>query len=166
MQPNNLPSDTRLPGLPNTTITDFWTWAYSDVMSNTVRPHIAEFLVGHALGVLDKPRLEWDAVDLRYNNKKIEVKSAAYIQTWQQDKLSTIRFDIAKKKWWDAVTIAYSDIPERAADIYVFCLLDEKDKKKANPLDVSQWKFWVLSTGEIEERWGIRRVLGWLDWRE
>ncbi|MEB3356541.1 MAG: hypothetical protein VKK04_07425 [Synechococcales bacterium] len=78
----------------NVTVQDFWAWAYSDILSNRNRSIFAEFLVAVALNVTHQPRVEWDAVDLRYDNKKIEVKSSAYFQSWQQEKLSLIRFDI------------------------------------------------------------------------
>ena len=64
-------------------IGDFWSWAYSDLFSNTVRPMFAEYLVGHALGVLDRPRVEWIAYDF-LNGKKIELKSSGYLQSEPQ----------------------------------------------------------------------------------
>ena len=133
------------------TVGDFWRWAYSDILCNTTRGVFAEYLVASALGVIDIPRIEWNAVDLYYKDKKIEVKTAAYLQNWKQDKLSTIQFDIAKKKSWFADTNTYSDEPSRPADCYVFCLLAEKDINKVNVLDVSQWEFFVVSTKVIDE---------------
>jgi hypothetical protein len=45
--------------------------------------------------------LEWNAHDLETDDGiKIEGKSAAYIQSWEQKKLSEIRFDIGKKQSW------------------------------------------------------------------
>jgi autotransporter translocation and assembly factor TamB len=82
----------------NVTVQDFWTWAYSDILSNRNRSVFAEFLVAVALDLTHQPRIEWDAVDLRYRNNKIEVKASAYLQSWQQSKPSVIRFDIAKNK--------------------------------------------------------------------
>ena len=61
-----LNADAPLPGLDGRTVGDFWRWAYSHVMSNRNRSLVAEFMVGVALGVVDQPRVEWDAVDLRY----------------------------------------------------------------------------------------------------
>jgi hypothetical protein len=46
-----------IPGI-ELTVGDFWAWAYSDLMVNTVRSIFAEFIVGTALGVIDQPRLE------------------------------------------------------------------------------------------------------------
>jgi hypothetical protein len=88
---------TPIPRIPNVTISDFWSWAYSDVLVNTNRSVFAEFLVGSALGVLNTPRIEWDGVDLHYGNKTIEVKCSAYLNSWTEAMSSIIRFDIAKK---------------------------------------------------------------------
>lgn len=51
----------RIPGLPDHTVGDFWQWAYSDILSNRNRSIFAEFIVGVALGVVNKPRREWDS---------------------------------------------------------------------------------------------------------
>ncbi|WP_411876819.1 hypothetical protein [Vulcanococcus limneticus] len=39
----------------------FWQWAGSDLISNSQRGILAEFLVAHALGVDSGVRTEWDA---------------------------------------------------------------------------------------------------------
>jgi hypothetical protein len=135
-----------IPGLDGRTVGDFWRWAYSDVLSNRNRSIFAEFIVGTALGVVDKPRVEWDAVDLRYGDLKIEVKSSAYCQSWFQSKPSLIQFSIRKAVCWNPETGAYEGESTRSADMYVFCLHIERDKSKANILDVSTWEFYVVST--------------------
>ena len=63
---------------------EYWSWAYSGILNNTDRAVFAEFVVGSALGVTEAPRMEWDAIDLRYGDKTIEVKSSAYVQSWHQ----------------------------------------------------------------------------------
>ena len=68
----------------DSTVLDFWRWSTSDLMSNATRGVLAEYLVAVALGVDDQPRIEWDAVDLRYEGRGIEVKSAAHHQSWPQ----------------------------------------------------------------------------------
>lgn len=92
-----------IPGL-GVTGGDFWSWAYSDILNNTDRAVFAEYVVGTALGVTDAPRVEWDAVDLRYGDNTIEVKSAAYVQSWhqEQDPVSQISFDLRERLSWDA----------------------------------------------------------------
>lgn len=43
---------------------DFWQWSSSDLISNTLRGRVAEFLVAQALGVAGGVRKEWDSFDL------------------------------------------------------------------------------------------------------
>ena len=147
----------KIDGFENLTVLDFWAWAYSDVLSNRNRSIFAEFLVAAALGETNNPRIEWDAVDLRYNGKKIEVKSAAYVQSWQQNKLSTIRFDIGKKLGWFAETNSFGTSAERNADCYVFCLFTEQNREEANTLDVGKWTFFVAQTQQLEKRFSNQK---------
>ena len=80
-------------------VADFWRWAYSNLAANNLRGHLAEFLVGSDLGVTDRPRVEWADHDLRTKSGfKVEVKSAAYLQTWKQSRCSTISFGVAPTK--------------------------------------------------------------------
>lgn len=142
-----------------TTLLDFWQWAYSDIMNNRNRAILAEFLVGTALGCLNETRIEWDSYDLVYKGKRIEVKSSAYIQSWHQEKTSKIIFDISKKDPWDPATNTYSGIIGRNSDIYVFCLLSEKDTLKVNPLNVDQWQFIIAATSEINDNYGDQKTV-------
>jgi hypothetical protein len=150
----------KLVGLDGLTVGDFWAWGFSDLLSNRTRSIFAEFLVGAALDVLDKARVEWDAVDLRYRDKKIEVKTAAYLQAWQQKSHSIIRFDIAEKLAWDAVTSISSTARLRSADCYVFCLFSERDMAQANILDVNSWEFYTLSTAQVIQEFAQQKSVG------
>lgn len=150
----------RIPGMAGVMVGDFWSWAYSDVLSNANRSVFAEFMVGEALGCLDSPRVEWDAVDLRYRGLGIEVKSSAYLQSWPQTRLSTISYDIGRKRGWDAHTNTYADTPERAADCYVFCLFADTDPAQANVLDVDRWQFYVIAKETIEQVFDSQKSVG------
>jgi len=140
-------------GLGGRTVGDFWQWAYSDILSNRNRSIFAEYIVGIALGVIDSPRIEWDAADLCYRGFKIEVKASAYVQEWWQNKLSTIRYGISKARFWDRTTNKYIGQPTRCAHVYVFCLYSETDKAKANAniLKVESWEFYVASTETLNQ---------------
>lgn len=133
---------------------DFWKWSSSDLLSNTLRGVLAEYLVVTALGLGDKPRNEWAEYDVKLRSgKKIEIKSAAYIQSWAQRRCSAISFDIApRKSGWNAETGESTtlDTPQRFADVYVFCLLKHCDQNTIDPLDVDQWDFYVLSTACLD----------------
>ena len=150
--------DERIDWIDGLTICDFWSWAYSDLFENTIRPIFAEFIVGHALGVVDKPREEWTPYDLLYRGKKIEVKSSGYLQSWSQKKLTTITFDIStRKEAWDPTTGKNIHLIRRPADIYVFALHAEKDEDIANILDLGQWQFYALSVKDIDSYFGLHR---------
>ena len=81
---------------------DFWAWAYSDLLGNAMRGVLAEYLVGTALGcVHGRTRLEWDAWDLRTEGGiRVEIKSAAHLQSWRQSAYSRISFDIRPTTAW------------------------------------------------------------------
>lgn len=141
------------------TVADFWSWAYSDILSNRNRAIFAEFIVSAALGCIDRPRREWDAVDVRYQEKKIEVKTSAYLQNWQQKRPSSISFDISPKQGWDAETNSYALARKRNADCYVFCLFHALEKETADVVDLSQWHYYVLRTDEINRRFPGQKTL-------
>jgi hypothetical protein len=129
----------------------FWRWAYSDLVSNATRGVLAEYIVGLALRCVDGgSRVEWDTCDLRTpQGNLVEVKSAAYVQTWHQRELSKISFDITPTNGWDAATNTVSTERKRQANVYVFCLLKHIDKVTVCPLNLDQWDFYVLSTNRL-----------------
>src|SRR5690606_10090032 len=71
-------------GLSGLTAEDFWIWAYSDLLDNTVRNAFAEFMVGFVLGRLSSPRPGQESTGFVYREKRIEVKAAAYTQNKPQ----------------------------------------------------------------------------------
>ncbi len=134
------------------TLLDFWAWSQSDLTNNTLRGIIAEFIVMKALGISQPFRIEWDAYDLiTETGLKIEVKSAAYLQSWHQEKLSKISFGIAPTIAWDAKTNTYATQKKRWADCYIFCLLHHQDKSNIDPLNMDQWTFYVLPTAILDK---------------
>jgi len=139
----------------------FWQWSSSDLVSNATRGVLAEFLVASALGLNTGVRNEWDAFDLKTESDlKIEVKSAAYVQSWYQRKLSNIVFNIRPTFAWDYETNLQAKEKMRQADAYVFCLLHHKDKDTINSMDLSQWTFYVVSTKQLEKAWPDAKSIG------
>ena len=136
------------------TLLDFWRWSSSDLVSNATRGILAEFIVANALGIeLNDVRDEWRAFDLiTPEGITVEVKSAAYIQTWSQRDFSRITFRIPKTRAWDADTNVQEKVPRRHAKVYVFALLAHKDKSSIDPLNVEQWQFFVLPTAVLNAR--------------
>lgn len=132
---------------------DFWAWSGSDLVNNAWRGVLAEFLVGSALGcVAGTTRVEWDGCDFRFEGIRVEVKSSAYLQSWNQEGLTQgLSFDIKPKLAWDAETNVSATEASRMADVYVFCLLAHQDKASVDPLNLDQWNFYVIPARKLDE---------------
>lgn len=141
---------------------DFWRWSGSDLLGNAMRGILAEYIVGLALDcVSDSTRREWDAADLiTTSNVRIEVKSAAYLQTWSQEVPSRISFGINPTFGWDATTNTLSEERRRQADVYVFAVLHHQSKSTVDPLDLDQWVFHVLATSRLNQAVGEQKTIG------
>ncbi|AQQ52260.1 hypothetical protein [Planococcus lenghuensis] len=140
---------------------DFWRWSQSDILNNALRGQLADFIVAKAVNAVNDMRIEWDAYDLvTQDGTKIEVKSAAYLQSWKQTKHSTIQFSIRPALAWDAETNTYSTEAIRSADVYIFCILEELDREKVNPLDLDQWTFYILSARQLDREKGKQKMIG------
>lgn len=104
------------------------------------------------LGIVHNLREERDAYDLITPEKiKIEIKSASYIQSWEQKKLSTISFSIRPTHGYDIKTTKRNNILKRQSDVYVFCLLAHKDQNTLNPLDMGQRDFYIITTRLLDQ---------------
>ena len=132
----------------------FWQWATSDLIGNTVRGVVAEYLIAHALTIdVSGARDGWAAYDLcTRDGCRVEVKSAAYLQSWAQSKPSRVTFVTPKTRAWNPDTNELEIEPRRQANVYVFALLAHQDKVSLNPLDASQWEFYVVATSVLNAR--------------
>ncbi|MEZ5130371.1 MAG: hypothetical protein R2763_01405 [Mycobacterium sp.] len=139
---------------------EFLDWAYDDLFTNTTRGVLAEYIVATALGITKTKRREWDQYDLQFGDVGVEVKSAAYVQAWKQARPSKITFSIRPARGWDPVSETFADSAERSAAVYVFCLLEGKDKSRIAPLDMAHWTFYVLATSELDRLVPGRKSIG------
>ena len=145
-------------GKPVAMALDFWRWAYSDLLGNTERGAVAEYLVASALGISREDRISWNSYDLLSNEGiKIEEKASAYIQTWGQERLSDIRFGIQPTYAWNSETNVYDTEMRRQSDIYVFCVLKHTKQETIDPLDARQWEFYPLKTSVLNEKVGNQK---------
>ena len=137
----------------NFSLLDFWRWSVSDILSNATRGRFAEFIVATASNIdTTKCRDEWSAFDLETpEGIKLEIKSAAYLQSWFQRTLSKISFGTRAALYWDSLTNKQSETAKRHADVYVFCLLHHKNKQTVDPLNLNQWEFFVLATKQLND---------------
>jgi hypothetical protein len=140
---------------------DFWGWDVSDLVSNATRGILAEYIVARAIGISTSGvRNEWAAYDLITNGGvKVEVKSCAYLQAWFQARVSKITFSTRLSRAWDPATNVLSPESKRQADVYVFALLAHRDKPTLDPMNVAQWRFYVLPTWRLNDRKGSQRSI-------
>lgn len=116
---------------------------------------LAEFLVKKSFSFLPPPReilrTDWTPYDLTSpSGRRIEVKSAAYLQSWTEDYFSHIIFDIAPKRAWNPQT-GYSPERSRHSDLYVFCLYTARSREQSiRNLDL--WEFYVLPTSVLDQQ--------------
>jgi len=134
---------------------DFWSWNSSDLLNNAMRWKLAEYIIAIALWIDNWYRIEWDDYDLIYKNLKIEIKSWAYLQSWEQEKFSNIIF-------WIKPTNNWNWIYKRQSDIYIFALLKCKDSSKINPLNLEQWDFYILETEILNNKLWLQKTI-WLN---
>ncbi len=138
------------------TIGDFWTWAYSDLTNNINRSVLAEYIVASALNLTnidsEKYRIMFRAYDLlTEDNYRVEVKSAANIQSWGAKHPNKINFKIAPARLPDETGDYKDDAPkQRNCDIYVFCVYRAQSLEQS-PLDLDLWDFYVLATSILDK---------------
>lgn len=139
------------------TVLDYWAWSCSDLHDNTMRGVMAEFLVTSSFNreITTLPdsqtRTNWLPYDVTSpTGRRIEVKSAAYVQSWTpEDVFSKIIFDIGKKVAWDGTT--YASEPKRNCDLYVFCIFTALTRD-ISVLNLDYWDFYVLPTSVLNDK--------------
>ncbi len=55
----------------------------------------------------------------------------------------TVKWDLNNKRTTEKI---------RQSDIYIFCVLSHKDKDSVDPLNLSQWDFYILETKILNEK--------------
>jgi hypothetical protein len=148
LEPNRIIDD-----LYGYTVLDFWSWAFSDLISSNNRGIFAEFLVGAVLGTTENARIEWDVADHIYRGRKIKVKSAAYIEHWLQSKPSRISFPINHIQRKEIKTSVPGLTLYPKPEVYVFCVFDVKDRNEADMLDMGKWLFYPVAAQVIESKY-------------
>lgn len=139
----------------NNVLNDFWSWNGSDLLNNSMRWKLAEYIIAVALWIDNWYRIEWDDYDLVYNGLKIEIKSWAYIQSWEQEKYSNIIL-------WIKPTNNWNWILKRQSDIYIFAILKCKDSKIINPMNLEQWEFYIIKTEILNNKLWWQKTI-WLN---
>ncbi|MBX7244834.1 MAG: hypothetical protein K1X53_05010, partial [Candidatus Sumerlaeaceae bacterium] len=109
----------------------------------------------------DTVREEWAAFDITSRQGvRIEVKCSAYIQSWKQSGPSTIRLGVRATRRWDESKRTYEAISSRQADVYVFAVFAHKERATVDPLNVSQWEFFVVSRKRLDQLAQNKKSIG------
>jgi hypothetical protein len=145
----------------NYSLLDFWRWSVSDILSNATRGRLAEFLIATAANIdITVVRDEWSAYDLvTPEGIKLEIKSAAYLQSWSQKLFSKISFSTKLARSWDVEADKRATVARRHADVYVFCLLKHEEKATVDPLNLNHWEFYVMATSELDNYTGSQHSI-------
>ncbi len=148
--------------LSDANVGQFWSWAYSELLDNTLRGEFGEYLVALALDPSDRFRFRkkaWSSWDLQVNKDfRIEVKTSGRSQSWHKDppyrsgkiRKSPPSWSVNAGHIYDEEKGNWSNDSSRPADLYVFCFHDEKCVDKAKTTDLNQWKFYVVSKNNLE----------------
>ncbi len=142
---------------------DFWRWSASDLLGDATLGVIAEFIVSRALGLDSAARLSSrGACDflLNYGRLKIAVSSASCIQSGTRVKPASIRFPLRSVPARNGSAGVLPVNLKKGADVYVFCLFTNADRQTADPLDVSQWEFYVARSAALDSNFPLGKSIG------
>ena len=132
----------------------FWSWFRPGLAENWMRGVVGEYWVAKALELTDEIRRGWKSWDLETDNGiRIEVKTTGYRQSWHKpsDKTATPKFTVPKVRVKADENRDLMPGRYRPAHVYVFCFHKERDTVKLDPLDTSQWEFFVVPTKVLDE---------------
>ena len=151
----------------NSSVLDFWRWAFSDLSDDDIKGLFAEWLVHKLLGIQSIRRVSWANSDvITPRGTRIEVKSTAYWQSWKylgEDGLplakprhqphnddGKIRFGGLKAR--DSTNAVTEGVDrDFKSDFYVFALQKETNLDSWNALNLSQWEFFWVPISKLRE---------------
>ena len=149
--------------LENSTLLDFWKWAFCDLCDDDVKGIFAEWIIVKLLKSGNPRRISWSNSDIiTAGGVRIEVKASAY---WQSYKLldefgqpRTITGSVRPEakvifsglRSGDAT--GYQPAMERGlkSHLYVFAFQKEQTPEKWNAMDLDQWEFFLLKKSDLQ----------------
>lgn len=155
-------------GFLNETVKDFWAWSMSRLLADGPRADLAEFIVNTALGAdTSNAKRGWGECDILYNGIRIEIKCSSVLQAWERKTPAKPVFSIGKTLNCDIMEtetgyeyVGRDGLPaERRSELYVFCLFANGDRETADPMDLEQWKFYIVPTKVINEKCRDKRSI-------
>ena len=106
---------------------------------------------GLRLAALTRCALGWARTnDPPCDDIAIEVKAGAYLQAWPTRRHRRITFGHLSGRVWNEETGVYGEARSYRADVYVFAVQTAREHAAFDPLDISQWAFWVTPRAAVE----------------
>jgi hypothetical protein len=149
----------------NTTLLDFWRWAFSDLCDDDIKGIFAEWMVIKLLGLQRTRRISWaDSDIILEDDTRIEVKATAVWQSWKLlDEYgkrrivspailnpNQIRFCGLKAR-----TAVLHPRPSEASQFkskfYIFCFHSQLDPAAWDAWNLANWEFYMMSKTELTE---------------
>ena len=146
-------------------VLDFWRFQYSNL--SDLEGRVGEFLVAMVLGKESGDNNNgWTLWDINYGDKRVEVKTTSYYKTWRKEgTYSEVRTFGIQQTYpnEDGNPNTYSENKEKVKvrnnDIYVFVINIGKTKEEADPLNLNNWRFYVVTTKRINDECGSNKTI-------
>lgn len=130
------------------TLSDCWTWAYSDLTDSMNRSILAEYIVATALNIANSSKRKPSRLHNSWSfsssdGYRISVESASFIQSCDAEHPDHITF---------------RNVSASNCDVCIFCVhksLSEDD----SPLDLDTWDFYVIRSGVLLEKTQEQKTL-------
>ena len=143
------------------TVNDFWRWSYSDLNDGICRSTLAKFIVATSLevpnlnqGLSRTLKRPYDLISK--DGYRIEVKSAAYNESVDEEHPDCISFGIAPTEL--SGRIEETNTAHRYSDVFVFCVYTAVSKNET-PLNMDFWDFYILPTKVLNEKMPIQKTI-------
>jgi hypothetical protein len=150
--------------MSNSTVQEFWKWAFGDLCDDDVKGIFAEWIVHKLLGIATRRRISWANSDITTpGGTRIEVKSTSYWQSWKfLNEDGSFREEAMHTSLKDDKKIRFANLRSRGlvsqwsgkltykSHFYIFAFQKESSIEAWNALNLGQWEFFLLSVQELE----------------
>ncbi|WP_306535059.1 hypothetical protein [Geobacter sp.] len=148
------------------TLLEFWKWAFSDLCDDDIKGIFAEWMVGLLLGLplARSRRVSWADSDIILpSGIRIEVKASAVWQSWKLVNEDGSAKPLPASTAVDPRRIRFGGLQARSAvtpvpvndesrfksDYYVFCMHMQTDPASWGAWNLAHWEFYFVSRHEL-----------------
>ncbi|MBR6223216.1 MAG: hypothetical protein IKQ71_07245 [Lachnospiraceae bacterium] len=142
-------------------VMELWQWYFSDLFD--IKAVLVEYLVSKALGFESPYNIGyWTAHRLVYRGKVIDLRVTSYVRS--------LLLEDAMGSFVKSI-----DIRSKESDLYIFCMNTGKTYKDADPLNINNWRFYVIPTWYLKAECGknksihhtkVQRLVKEIDFKE